>query len=180
MARDPDTDLLANIPPVDTLLVQMTADLRALLQQRSREDPLFIGIHTGGIWLARALMERLGITGQPSELDVSLYRDDYDSKGLKSGIRATRLPDSTADRHLVLVDDVIMTGRTIRGAINQLFDYGRPASVSLVELIDLPARELPLQADVVGHRLADMPAQRIRLQGPEPLQLALEPWSPGR
>ncbi len=171
-----DTALLRSIPTVADLLTDMAGQLSALLEQQERTDPLFVGIHTGGVWLARELMDRLGLDGPLYEMDVSLYRDDYDSRGLHSGIRATLLPDSTAGRHIVLVDDVIMTGRTIRGALNQLFDYGRPASVMLVELLDLPARELPLQADVVGHRLEGMPAQRIKLTGPDPLQLSLSAW----
>lgn len=174
-----DAALLQAIPDIPTLLAGMSEQLQQALARGPRNNPLFVGIHTGGVWLARELMARLGVDDTLYEMDVSLYRDDYDSKGLKSGIRATLLPDSTADRHIVLVDDVIMTGRTIRGALNQLFDYGRPASVLLVELLALPARELPVQADVVGHRLNVMPSRRIKLVGPKPLQLSLTDWPHG-
>ncbi len=182
-ARSPqtaaDAALLDAIPDIPELLDRMTAGLAGLLARTGRQKPLFVGIHTGGVWLAKELMQRLSIPGPLYEMDVSLYRDDYDSKGLKPEIRATLLPDSTAGRHIVLVDDVIMTGRTIRGAINQLFDYGRPASVMLVELLDLPARQLPVQADVVGHRLDAAPARSIKLNGPAPLRLELSPRSDG-
>ncbi len=172
--------LLATLPPIAEMLTTMAGQLDEILRGRQRSDPLFIGIHTGGVWLAHELIRILQISSAVSELDVSLYRDDYSSKGLKPGIRATSLPDSMAGRHIVLVDDVIMTGRTIRGAINQLFDYGRPASILLVELIDLPARELPLQADVVGHRMDSMPHRRIKLAGPTPLRLELVDWAKER
>lgn len=162
------------------MLQAMATRLAGLLEERSCEDPLLIGIHTGGVWLAERLGRVLGVTAPVGTLDVSLYRDDYSSKGLKPEIRATSLPDSTEGRHIVLVDDVIETGRTIRGALNLLFDYGRPASILLVELIDLPERELPIQPDVIGERMTVPDGRRVKLTGPDPLSLVLVDGSEGR
>ena len=105
-------------------------------------------------------------------LDVSFYRDDFTQKGLHPQVRPSELPFEIEGQRLVLIDDVLMTGRTIRAALNELFDYGRPASVTLVCLLDLNARELPIRPDVVG-ALSLAPDQRIKLLGPAPL--ALEP-----
>jgi len=87
------------------------------------------------------------------------------------------LPFEVDGQHLVLVDDVLMSGRTIRAALNELFDYGRPASVSLVCLLDLDARELPIRPDVVGATLALGPDQRVKLLGPAPLMLELQTFA---
>ncbi|MCQ4348288.1 bifunctional pyr operon transcriptional regulator/uracil phosphoribosyltransferase PyrR [Pseudomonas stutzeri] len=163
------------LPDPASLLTQMAADLRAHLQRRGIHDPLFVGIHTGGVWVARALLEALDQADAPlGTLNVSFYRDDFSRHGLHPQVRPSALPFDVEDRHLVLIDDVLMSGRTVRAALNALFDYGRPASVTLVCLLDLDARELPIRADVLGATLSLAPDQRVKLLGPAPLALELQ------
>lgn len=158
---------------VDALLEKMRADLAALITQRQLEDPLMIGIRTGGVWLAERLHHQLQLTSPLGEMDISFYRDDFSQVGINPKVKPTKLPCTTEGRHILLVDDVIMSGRTIRAALNEIFDFGRPASVSLVTLLDLQRRELPIQADVVGGTLALGPLQQVKLNGPEPLVLEI-------
>ena len=162
------------LPDPASLLAQMAADLRAHLARRGIQEPLFVGIHTGGVWVARALLDQLGHSDAPlGTLNVSFYRDDFSQHGLHPQVQPSDLPFDVEGRHLVLVDDVLMSGRTIRAALNELFDYGRPASVTLVCLLDLDARELPIRPDVVGTTLFLPAGQRVKLTGPAPLTLEL-------
>ena len=134
-------------------------------------DSGLIGIHTGGVWLAERLHSALGLKVPCGTLDVSFYRDDYEKIGLHRNVKASTVPFEVDGRHLVLVDDVLYTGRTIRAAMNELFDNGRPAAIRLAVLVDRGGHELPVAADVTGLRL-DLPAgQHVKLSGPEPLQL---------
>ena len=158
---------------VDFLLVQMTESLRKLISEKNIEKPLFVGIRSGGIWIAQKLHQSLAIAEPMGTLDISFYRDDFTRVGLDPKVQPSNLPNSTQDRHIILVDDVIQSGRTIRAALNELFDYGRPASVSLVTLIDVGSRELPIRADIVGSSLSLAPNQHIKLIGPEPLSLEI-------
>ncbi len=159
------------LPNPEHLLPEMASALDSHLSSRGITEPRFVGIRTGGVWVAEALLrlrdrhEALGI------LDVSFYRDDFTQNGLHPQVRPSQLPFEIEGQHLVLVDDVLMSGRTIRAALNELFDYGRPASVTLVCLLDLNARELPIRPDVVGARLSLEPEQRVKLLGPGPLAL---------
>ncbi|MDG9926465.1 MULTISPECIES: bifunctional pyr operon transcriptional regulator/uracil phosphoribosyltransferase PyrR [unclassified Pseudomonas] len=165
------------LPDPQQLLPRMAADLRTLLQRRGVDQARFIGIRTGGVWVAEALLRELGLEQPLGTLDVSFYRDDFTRSGLHPQVRPSELPFEIEDQHLVLVDDVLMSGRTIRAALNELFDYGRPASVTLVSLLDLDARELPIHADVLGATLALAPEQRVKLSGPAPLALELQSLS---
>ncbi len=158
---------------VDALLDKMSAELKALISQRQIEDPLMIGIRTGGVWLAERLHHQLGLQSPLGVMDITFYRDDFTQVGLNPKVQPTKLPCDTEGRHILLVDDVIMSGRTIRAALNEIFDYGRPASVSLITLLDLQRRQLPIQADVVGGTLALSPDQQVKLTGPEPLSLEI-------
>ena len=142
--------------------------------QRDIDNPCFIGIHSGGVWVAQALLEALGRDDPLGTLDVSFYRDDFSQNGLHPQVRPSALPFEVEGRHLVLIDDVLMSGRTVRAALNELFDYGRPASVTLVCLLELNAGELPIRPDVVGARLSLPPGERIKLLGPTPLSLELK------
>ena len=113
----------------------------------------FVGIYSGGAWVAERLVERLG----PRPLgfiDVSYYRDDYARSGLKPNTRRTSLPFEVEGATIVLVDDVLYTGRSVRAAVNELFDFGRPARVELAVLVDRGGRELPIEATYVGARVA--------------------------
>ena len=167
-----------NLPDPTTLLPQMAAALTAHLQQRQISEPRFIGIRTGGIWVAEALMHNLGLHSPMGTLDVSFYRDDFSQSGLHPQVRPSALPFEIEGQHLVLVDDVLMSGRTIRAALNELFDYGRPASVTLVCLLDLNAGELPIRPDIVGASLSLAATERVKLLGPAPLKLERQTIAP--
>jgi pyrimidine operon attenuation protein/uracil phosphoribosyltransferase len=144
------------------------------LRTQQISEPRFIGIRTGGVWVAQALLDELGSDSPLGTLDVSFYRDDFSQNGLHPQVRPSALPFEIEGQHLVLIDDVLMSGRTIRAALNELFDYGRPASVTLVSLLDLNARELPIRPDVVGATLSLAADQRVKLSGPTPLTLDLQ------
>jgi pyrimidine operon attenuation protein/uracil phosphoribosyltransferase len=159
---------------IEPLLDKMEAGLRQLLQERGVSSPALIGIRTGGVWLAAELAQRLQLQEPFGELDISFYRDDFSRIGLNPKVKPSSLPFDTADRDVVLIDDVIMSGRTIRAAMNEIFDYGRPASIILATLVDLGARELPVQPDVRGLTLTLASNQRIKLRGPDPLRIELE------
>ena len=155
------------------LIEAMAVQLRELLARRGIADPALVGIHTGGVWVAERLRQRLGLATPLGQLDISFYRDDFSRIGVNPQVRPSELPFDVDGRHLVLIDDVLYTGRTIRAALNELFDYGRPASVLLAVLVDRGGRELPIEAHVAGSRLELPPGSHIRLTGPEPLQLIL-------
>ena len=122
------------------------AQLAELIRPRLQPTTLLVGIHSGGAWIARRLNELLGLPGEIGLIDVSFYRDDYGAKGLHPQIKPTSIPFDVEGRSLILVDDVLYTGRTTRAAINELFDYGRPASIELAVLADRGGRELPICA----------------------------------
>ncbi|WP_439887173.1 bifunctional pyr operon transcriptional regulator/uracil phosphoribosyltransferase PyrR [Pseudomonas sp. MBLB4123] len=163
-----------NLPNPAELLPQMAGALLEHLNQRQIAAPRFIGIRTGGVWVAQALLDTLGSREPLGILDVSFYRDDFTQSGLHPQVKPSELPFEIEGQHLVLIDDVLMSGRTIRAALNELFDYGRPASVTLVSLLDLNARELPVRPDVVGATLSLASDQRVKLSGPTPLTLELQ------
>ncbi len=158
---------------VDALLDNMGKQLKSILEQRQIQNPLIVGIRTGGVWLAERLQQQLALQEPIGVLDISFYRDDFTKKGLNPSVQPSQLQGDTDDRHIILVDDVIMSGRTVRAALNELFDFGRPASVTLVTLLDLQRRELPVQADVVGATLVLAPNQVVKLSGPRPLELTI-------
>ncbi|WP_277960526.1 bifunctional pyr operon transcriptional regulator/uracil phosphoribosyltransferase PyrR [Pseudomonas sp. RIT-To-2] len=160
-----------SLPNPAQLISQMAVDLKAHLARRTITEPRFIGIRTGGVWVAQALLEALGSDSPLGTLDVSFYRDDFSQNGLHPQVRPSQLPFEIEGQHLILVDDVLMSGRTIRAALNELFDYGRPASVTLVSLLDLDASELPIRPNVVGATLSLAPHERVKLTGPAPLAL---------
>jgi len=120
--------------------------------------PLLVGVHTGGVWLAERLRADLRIEPEVGILDVSFYRDDYSRSGLVRGVRPSRIPFDIDGADILLVDDVLNTGRTVRAAMNELFDYGRPARIELAVLIDRGGRELPISAALVG-RTIEVPDQ---------------------
>ena len=164
---------MTDLPSVDRLLHPMAAGLEALLAGTAREATGMIGVHTGGVWLAERLHRSLGLTLPLGSLDISFYRDDFSRMGMNPQVRPSNLPFDVEGRTVVLVDDVLYTGRTVRAALNEIFDYGRPACVRLAVLVDRGARELPVAADVTGVRLTLEPGQEVKLQGPEPLELTI-------
>ena len=166
-----------SLPNPAELISQMAIDLNAHLNKRDIQEPRFIGIRTGGVWVAQALLEALNIQSPLGTLDVSFYRDDFSQNGLHPQVRPSELPFEIEGQHLVLIDDVLMSGRTIRAALNELFDYGRPASVTLVSLLDLDAADLPIRPNVTGATLSLGPNERVKLSGPTPLTLELQDLS---
>ncbi|MEB5934493.1 bifunctional pyr operon transcriptional regulator/uracil phosphoribosyltransferase PyrR [Pseudomonas mosselii] len=167
-----------SLPNPADLIRRMAVDLRAHLARRGISEPRFIGIRTGGVWVAQALQAELGDQGPLGTLDVSFYRDDFSQNGLHPQVRPSELPFEIEGQHLVLVDDVLMSGRTIRAALNELFDYGRPASVTLACLLDLDAGELPIRPNVVGATLSLAAHERVKLTGPTPLALERQDLAP--
>ncbi len=123
---------------------------------------VLVGIWSGGAWLAERLHRDLGLPGRPGVISSTLHRDDFGSRGL-GGAAPTDLPFAIAGAHIVLVDDVLYTGRTIRAVLNELYDFGRPASVRLAVLVDRGGRELPIEASFATARVALPVGQRLRL-----------------
>ncbi len=160
-------------PDINAILDRMAAELNTLLAQRAIRDPMMVGIHTGGVWIARHLHQRLGLTQPLGELDISFYRDDFTRIGMNPQVKPSRLPHTLDDQHIILVDDVLHTGRTVRAALNEIFDWGRPASVLLVALVDRGGRELPVEACVVGQRMPLSAHEHVKLSGPDPLKLTV-------
>ncbi len=162
-----------HLPDIEQTCTELGQRLAAYLQQNNIEQPLLVGIRTGGVWIAERLQQQLQTEDGVSTLDISFYRDDFTRHGLHPQVKGSELPDSIEGRHIILIDDVVMSGRTIRAAMNELFDYGRPASISLVCLLDIGRRELPIQPDLCGVRLELEERQLVKLSGPQPLQLTL-------
>ncbi len=123
-------------------------------------DTVLVGIHTGGVWIAERLHQVLGIKAPMGSIDVSYHRDDLHLGGGRSGGRASQLPLDIEGAHVVIVDDVLATGRTIRAAMNELFDYGRPAKIDLAVLLDRGGRELPIAATWCGETVS-LPANQM-------------------
>ncbi len=119
------------------------------MRPRVTPDTVLIGIHTGGVWVAEWLQRELGLKTPPASVDVGYHRDDHHLAGhhLKGGGRASHLAFEVEGAHVVIVDDVLHTGRTIRAAMNEIFDYGRPARIELAVLADRGGRELPIAPD---------------------------------
>ncbi|MEO5343321.1 MAG: bifunctional pyr operon transcriptional regulator/uracil phosphoribosyltransferase PyrR [Gammaproteobacteria bacterium SHHR-1] len=156
-------------PEVEGLIRQLGERLQADLLRHGVSDPLMVGIHTGGVWVADLLHRQLGLSEPLGVLDISFYRDDFTRIGMNPEVRPSDIPFDLEGRHVLLVDDVIQTGRTARAALNELFDYGRPASVSLLVLVQRNGRELPIQPKLSALQL-DQDAQ-VTLAGPAPLRL---------
>jgi pyrimidine operon attenuation protein/uracil phosphoribosyltransferase len=154
------------LPDAEQLLIDLTERIRPDIAG----DTAIVGIHTGGAWLAERLHHDLQLSLPPGTLDISFYRDDFDQIGLHAQVRPSDIPFEVEGSHIILVDDVLYTGRTIRAAINELFDYGRPASIRLAALIDRGGRELPIGPQYVGATLA-LPSDKM---------LALEKNSTGK
>jgi len=158
---------------IHSLLHTMANDARQLLADK---NPLIIGIHSGGVWIAEALTDILDpdfFDAPLGTLNIAYYRDDFTRIGMHPQVTPSDLPFSIDDRHLLLVDDVLHSGRTVRAALNELFDYGRPASVTLAVLIKRNGHELPIHADIIGQSIKLLADQHIKLTKHSGLQLEI-------
>lgn len=155
------------------------AELKAQMAPAIAYDAKLVGVYSGGAWLADRLAAELDGEHEVGYIDVSFYRDDLSTSGLKSNVRSTQIPFSVEGAHIVLVDDVLFTGRSIRAAVNTLFDYGRPASIQLAVLVDRGGRELPIAADYTGSQLMVSRELMLALGRDEAGRFALttEPWN---
>ncbi len=159
----------APLPDPEALIAILSDKLR----DRVDEQTGIIGIRTGGVWVAERLRTALGVTPPLGTIDVSFYRDDYSKVGLHPGVKPSGIPFSVENRNILLVDDVLFTGRTTRAAINEIFDYGRPGRVWLAALVDRGGRQLPYAADAVGITLSVPDDQSIELLRSDSGQLSL-------
>ena len=136
--------------------------LRGVQQMRVPQARL-VGITSGGAWLAERLHHDMGLAGDAGVISSAMHRDDFAKRGLSGAGQQTQLGFDVNDAHIILLDDVLYTGRTIRAVLNELFDYGRPASVKLAVLVDRGGRELPVCADFAAARVALPAAQSLAL-----------------
>ncbi len=147
------------LPEPQELIARLAQAMRPVLT----DGWALVGIHTGGVWVMDALAGALGLDLPQGVLDISFYRDDFSRIGLHPEVKPSRIPFEVEGRPILLIDDVLYTGRTVRAAMNLLFDYGRPAAIRLAVLVDRGGRELPVCADYTGVRLELGPHQHISL-----------------
>jgi pyrimidine operon attenuation protein/uracil phosphoribosyltransferase len=147
---------------VEQWLDRMASEVAAALGAATPQL-LVVGIHTGGVRVAQALHARLDVATPLGALDISFYRDDFSRIGLHPQVRRSELPATLDERTILLVDDVLYSGRTVRAALNELFDYGRPARVLLAALVERTGHELPIRADFAGTRRDLAPGVQVRL-----------------
>jgi len=138
------------LPDAEATLLALAERMRGAVAH----DAAFVGIYSGGAWLAERLPALVPGNHPVGYIDVSFYRDDYARTGLKPNTKRTELPFDVDGATIVLVDDVLFTGRSVRAAVNELFDFGRPARIELAVLIDRGGRELPIEPTYCGARLA--------------------------
>ena len=142
----------------EALYVELLAGVRALLRPETR----LVGVTSGGVWLAERLQRDLGLSGRSGVISSSMHRDDYARRGMTAGAQ-TQIDFDVNEAQILLLDDVLYTGRTIRAVINELFDFGRPANVKLAVLVDRGGRELPIQADCCAARVSLPATQSLAL-----------------
>jgi pyrimidine operon attenuation protein / uracil phosphoribosyltransferase len=160
---------LTKLPDAGQLCEQLVAELKPLVGAKTA----MVGLYTGGAWLAEQLHKQLAIKHALGLMDIAFYRDDYAARGLKHDPKRTKIPFDVNGAEILLVDDVLYSGRTVRAAMNELFDYGRPQSIRLVVLADRGGRQLPICAQHCGAKV-DVPAgQRLTLKRGDDGRLAL-------
>ncbi|HEY7803529.1 MAG TPA: bifunctional pyr operon transcriptional regulator/uracil phosphoribosyltransferase PyrR [Orrella sp.] len=152
------------LPQAQQLYETLRQGVADLIERLPAGEVHLVGIHSGGAWLAERLHQDLGLATPLGTLNISFYRDDFNRIGLHPQVEPSDVGFDVVDRHLIVVDDVLYTGRTIRAAMNELFDYGRPASIKLVVLIDRGQRELPICADFAAWRFEVPPAANLVLE----------------
>ena len=158
---------------IDQLIDELAVQLRRALDVEEIAEPAIIGIRTGGVWIANRLRTLLGVGEPVGELNIAFYRDDFSRIGMHPTVEPSHLPFAVDNRDLIVVDDILSTGRTVRAAMNEIFDFGRPRSIKLVVLFERSGRELPIQADIVGAHLKLKSREHAKLSGPAPLALEI-------
>ena len=161
------------LPSPEKLLADITANIQAQLKPNSA----LVGIHSGGVWLMQRILKSLNFGTLPfGTLDAAMYRDDYAQRGLKNEPKPSNIPFDVTDKHIILIDDIFYTGRTTRAAMNELFDYGRPANITLAVLINRGGAQLPISPNITGAEILLKPNQNLQLTQDTKgkLQLAVE------
>jgi pyrimidine operon attenuation protein/uracil phosphoribosyltransferase len=162
---------LTKLPDAQKLCDQLAAELKPKITPKTA----MVGLYTGGAWLAERLHPMLGLKTPLGLMDIAFYRDDYAARGLKHDPKRTKIPFDVNGAEVLLIDDVLYSGRTVRAAMNELFDYGRPASIGLVVLVDRGGRQLPICAQYCGAKVDVPTGMRLTLKREgERLDLALE------
>jgi pyrimidine operon attenuation protein / uracil phosphoribosyltransferase len=152
-----------NLPNPETLLSQIGAEIKAKIEENSAENCALVGIHSGGVWLMDRILKSLKIDIANGTLDAAMYRDDYNQRGLKAETKPANIAFDVTGKHIILIDDIFYTGRTTRAAMNELFDYGRPASIALAVLINRGGAQLPIAPNIVGTAMALKANQSLQL-----------------
>ncbi|MBU1361398.1 MAG: bifunctional pyr operon transcriptional regulator/uracil phosphoribosyltransferase PyrR [Gammaproteobacteria bacterium] len=146
---------MSPVPDAETLYLDLLAGVKSMMGEHTR----LVGITSGGAWLVARMQQDLGLGGAPGIISSAMHRDDFARRGLASSVQ-TALPFDVNGADVLLLDDVLYTGRTIRAVLNELFDFGRPARVRLAVLVDRGGRELPVAADFAATRL-DLPDTQL-------------------
>ncbi len=154
----------SQLPDAEALINILADKLLPLLQKNTA----LVGIQSGGVWVMQSLLAKLDKTMakhaiEHGTLDVSFYRDDYAKRGLKPDNQPSQIAFDVENKHIILIDDVFYTGRTTRAAMNELFDYGRPASITLIALVNRGGRELPISPQITAMDLSLKPTENLQL-----------------
>lgn len=157
------------LPDAEALCAELANAMRPHIDPAATA---LVGIHTGGVWIAERLQQLLNLAVPPGAIDVSFYRDDFSQRGLHANAKRSQIPFDVDGAHIVIVDDVLYTGRTIRAAMNELFDYGRPAKVELAVLADRGGRELPVSASYCPHSISLPATQMLALERADDCKLS--------
>jgi pyrimidine operon attenuation protein/uracil phosphoribosyltransferase len=165
-----------SLPSVEILIDKLTLALKPYFpdSRDSDDQPIIVGIETGGYWVADIIHQSIAPDTELGRLNISFYRDDFTTTGLHPTVNPSSLPTDIDGKTIILVDDVIYSGRTIRAAMNEIFDYGRPERIILAILVDRGERSIPIQPDIVAQTIQLEAGSHIKLSGPEPLQLNIK------
>ena len=165
-----------SLPSVEILIDKLTRALKPYFptDQAPKNQPIIVGIETGGYWIASKIHQIIAPDTELGRLNISFYRDDFTKKGLHPTVKPSSLPTNIDGKTIILIDDVLYSGRTIRAAMNEIFDYGRPEKIILAILIDRGEREIPIQADIIAEAVRLEPGCHIKLDGPDPLKLTIK------
>ena len=151
------------LPNPEDLLSNISAQIKTQIESLGVANCALVGIHSGGVWLMDRIIKSFKIEISNGTLDAAMYRDDYNQRGLKAALKAANISFDITDKHIILIDDIFYTGRTTRAAMNELFDYGRPASIILAVLINRGGAQLPITPDIVGANIALKANQSLQL-----------------